>query len=312
MIGTKLIEEFVQSVALSHQVEGHSRISCLLLASPESGKTTIANKSTLSKHVVPVVFMTGKSVIREVKENPRLEFMLFNDLTVIRAMSSTASNFLVTTLNQFTQNERGKVGFAGKKTAGIERPIGIIGCMPFKTFSDKRSSWREFGFISRMLIFSYAYADEIVARIKDSIDDGSHVKKKTAEPLPKITKKIDVKTTEHIIRQVRNIADSKSKELGQLGIRILANYHCLVKAHALLMGRTTVTADDIAFLRAVDRHVSVKECPTLLVTPEHEEVRQWRKGKQSERSKNRTLDRESRKGIRSLNHVISTRQGQRR
>lgn len=264
MIGTKVVEELVQAVALSHLVKGYNRTSLLLMAAPESGKTTIAAASS-AQHVCQVAVISGRSILKEVHDHPATEFLLFNDLTAVRAMSATAVSLLVVILNQFTQGEKGLVAFAGKETELIERPIGIIACMPFKTFADHRARWREMGFVSRMIPFSYEYGAELVATIKDAIDEGVHREK--ARPRAKMPKParrpVTIAMPTKITRDVRRIADAKSDQLGQIGIRLLQNYHCLIRAHALLHKRHTVNRDDVKFLRAVDRFVSIMKCTPL-------------------------------------------------
>jgi hypothetical protein len=268
MIGTKLIEEFIQSVALTHRIKGYKRCSTLLIAAPESGKTTITTAASCS-HVTPIAVMSGRSVLKEVNDNEHCEFLLFNDLTSIRAMSTPASALLVVFLNQLTQDERGKVAFAGKDADEIKRAIGIIACIPYETFSDHRAKWKEMGFISRMVPFAYSYDAEIVAEIKNSIDNGTHEKsRKPRKGMPKEKKEqqvsifMDKKTT----ISVRALADERSKDLGQIGIRLLSSYHVLIRAHALLQNRRRVNKDDLTFLRGVDRHVSTTECAPLAHT----------------------------------------------
>ncbi len=264
MIGTKLVEELVQAVALSHRVKGFKRCSLLLLAAPESGKTTITRAANCN-HVLPVAVISGRSVVHEANTNPSVEFLLFNDMTTIRAMHTAAVNLLISLLNQCVQDERGIIAFAAKEKDEIKRSIGIIGCLPFKTFTDHRSRWREMGFISRMIPFAYEYGDELVAEIKDSIDTGNHNQRaQPRQKMPRIVRRpVSVKVSAAFTKEIRRLADSRAKQLGQLGIRLLQNYHCLVRAHALISKRTVVTKDDLVFLREVDKFVSVNSCTPL-------------------------------------------------
>lgn len=259
MIGTALVEELVQTVAVSHLVKGHRRVGLLLLAAPESGKTTIVKAATAA-HVCPIAIMSGRSVLKELKEHTQTEFLLFNDLTAIRAMSRPAVNLLILLLNQLTQDEHGAVAFAGKDVEHITRPVGLIACLPFTTFTDHRARWREMGFVSRMVPFAYHYPDELVARIKDAIDDG----RPTGDPhhLPRRTPRT-IRIPPALTRIVRHLADARANALGQLGIRLLQHYHTLVRAHALLGNHTTVTVTDLVFLRAIDRYVSIDHCEPL-------------------------------------------------
>lgn len=268
MIGTQLIEELVQSVALSHRIKGQKRVSLLLLAAPESGKTTVVNAANV-RHVCRVAIITGRSILREVKDNPHTEFLAFNDLTAVRAMSPSAVALLIVLLNQLTQDEHGLVAFAGKEVERIERSIGIIACLPFATFVDHRARWKELGFVSRMVPFAYSYSAELVAQIKDAIDTET-IKQKN-KPIQKMPQGIKAQTaitvSVPIVRRIRALADARALRLGQLGIRLLQNYHCLIRAHALLRGHTAVDATDMNFLRDIDAYVSITECRTLLDDP---------------------------------------------
>jgi hypothetical protein len=256
MIGTQLIEELVQSVALSHCIKHHPRVSLLLLAAPESGKTTISTAANC-QHVCRIALISGRSILREIREHPKTEFILFNDLASIRALSPSASALLITLLNQLTQNERGLVGFAGKDTEQITREVGIIGCIPFGIFADHRARWKEMGFVSRMIPFAYSYSPELIAEIKNSVDGGVHLSTTNPNaPMPRIAKKpIAVNVPKHITRSIRALTDARSTSL--------KNYHALIRSHALLKKRTEVDESDLIFLRAVDSYVSITECREL-------------------------------------------------
>lgn len=234
------------------------------MAAPESGKTTVAS-SARALHVTPIAVMSGRSILRTLKDRPATEFLLFNDLAAIRSMSAPATALLVTILNQLTQDERGLVGFAGKDNEEITRGVGLIGCLPFKIFVDHRARWKDMGFMSRMIPFSYQYGAELVAEIKDAIDEGSHGSRvNPVRKMPKPPRRpVAVTMPPAFVKEVRRIADARSSTLGQIGIRLLQNYHSLVRAHALLMKRAVVTRDDLTFLRAVDRFVSITACTPL-------------------------------------------------
>lgn len=64
-------------------------------------------------------------------------------------------------------------------------------------------------------------------------------------------------------KEVRRIADARATAEGLIGIRLLQNYHCLVRAHAISFKRATVTRDDMDFLRAIDAFVSTRKCLAL-------------------------------------------------
>jgi hypothetical protein len=260
LVGTSLVEDLVQSVALSHRIKDRERIGVLLLAAPENGKTTIATAAE-SDHVRKIAVITARSVMQLTGEKD-VEFLLFNDLSVIKALSKPTVALLINTLNQVTQGETGDAMFAGQTSVSIQRQLGIIGCMPFKVFSDRRSHWHEQGFISRMLPFAYSYNAELVATIKDGIDRGNG--KPKPKPMPKVPEKqITIRMSDKHTKSVRALSDAKAASLKQVGIRLLNHYHTLVRAHALRHGRKVVNDSDLDFLRAVDSFISITECKPL-------------------------------------------------
>jgi len=117
-----------------------------------------------------------------------------------------------------------------------------------------------------MIPFAYRYRAELIAEIKDSIDGGEHVKKRqSTRKLPRrsVQRPVSISLTDARTKVVRRLADAKATELGQHGIRLLANYHSLIRAHALLEHRRHVNDSDLAWLRAVNAYVSVSECRPL-------------------------------------------------
>jgi hypothetical protein len=261
LIGTSLAEDFVQSIALSHLVADHSRIGALLLASPESGKTTIATAAEC-KHVKRIAVITARSIMQLTAEKGT-EFLLFNDLAVVKSLSKSTTALLINTLNQVTQGEFGEAMFAGQTTYKIERQLGVIGCLPFRVFADRRSHWHQMGFISRMLPFAYSYNAELVMAIKDGIDNGKP--RNTPKPMPVIKSEepIRVRMTDKQTRIVRALADAKAAELDQIGIRLLKSYHTLIRSHAIRNHRNVVNETDLQFLRSIDSYISITECKPL-------------------------------------------------
>jgi len=116
-----------------------------------------------------------------------------------------------------------------------------------------------------MVPFAYAYHQHLIARIKNAIDDERYLKaRQPNHPMPRIVRRpLTIKIAPALTRAVRQLADARANTLGQLGIRLLLNYHSLIRAHAVLNRRRTVTKDDLTFLRSVDRFVSISDCRNL-------------------------------------------------
>lgn len=90
LIGMDFAVEVVQTVLLTGQLADEKPVSLLIIASPESGKTTAARRANISVEsdrpgeelAVALTDTTGKGLLKTIREHPKASHMIFNDLAI--------------------------------------------------------------------------------------------------------------------------------------------------------------------------------------------------------------------------------------
>jgi len=261
MIGTELVRELVECVILTGRIKKIEPVSLLLIAAPESGKTSIALERPCTA-IEAFADITGKGLHHILKERGHdITHIIINDMVAVLSHRQSVNKYTISQLNAWT--EEGIHAIA--TPMGIERfnsggvRGGVIASLTLELAKDSRMWWKKVGFTSRMLPFCYRYPDELNIRIKDFIDDnrGRKEDKKQAEfKVPKEEKIIEY--PELYAKHVRRLADSRSIALKEDGKRRLKQYHALIQAHALWRktNKPSVIEKDLDFLFAIDRFVS--------------------------------------------------------
>lgn len=266
MIGTEFLRELIESVILTGRIKGGDPVSLLLIAAPESGKTSVVLQRPC-KVVEAYADVTGKGIHKIIQAQPELTHIVINDLVATLSHKQSVNRYTISQLNAMT--EEGITAIASP--SGVEKfsagKRGVIASLTLELATDARHWWNKVGFTSRMLPFCYAYPADLIVEIKESIDhtaanprNGSRKPKaKKAFAVP--DKHIPVEYPEDMVKDIRQIADVRSMMMKEQGMRRLKQYHNITMGHALLRARTThtnavVNQDDVKFMKRMDRYVS--------------------------------------------------------
>ena len=259
LIGNELVRELVETVIMTGKLRGSSPVSLLLIATPESGKTSVV-LSKPCKNVKPFTDITGRGLQIVLQAKPEITHIVINDMVAVLSHKTSVNKYTMSVLNAIT--EEGVMSIA--TPSGIEDfPIGkkgVITSLTTDLVGDSRNWWNKVGFTSRMLPFCYSYPENLVLHIKDSIDhavtNGKNEKAIREFTIPKNEK--SVVYCEEFNKRVRRIADVRSSLIDEIGLRRLKQYHSLVQAHALLRNHSSaeVTEQDVEFLEEIDLYCS--------------------------------------------------------
>lgn len=261
MIGVELVRELVETVILTGRLKNIEPVSLLLIAAPESGKTSIV-LNRKCKAIEAFADITGRGLHNILKERGKeITHIVINDMVAVLSHRQSVNKYTISQLNAYT--EEGITALA--TPAGIERfPVGarggIIASLTLDLVKDSRCWWNKIGFTSRMLPFCYKYPDDLQIKIKDTIDEtrGRKVKKKEQKEFIVPASHAEVFVSDAMAKQIRRAADNRSEILQEDGKRRLKQYHALAQAHAVYRKRRTPIVDDldIDFLYRIDGHVS--------------------------------------------------------
>jgi hypothetical protein len=261
MIGTQLLRELIETIILTGRVEDIAPVSLLLIAAPESGKTSIVLEKDC-KTVKAFSDVTGKGLQLILAMNRDITHLVINDMVAMMSHRSSVNRYTVAMLNAITEEGL----FPTADPSGIHDfdcgRKGVIASLTMDLTQDGRNWWNKVGFTSRMLPFCYFYEQDLVLKIKESINaNGGHAKKKKSEPDQFIVPKEPIPTIypEELIARTAEIAGIRSRIMKETGLRRLKQYHAIVRAHAVLRDPTPgvkVIQADIDFLRSADLYVS--------------------------------------------------------
>jgi hypothetical protein len=262
MIGTEFLRETVETVIMTGKVRDVAPVSLLIIAAPESGKTSIVLEKQCEA-IKAYADVTGRGLHSILKYNTHLTHIVINDLVATLSHRQSVNRYTISQLNSIT--EEGITAIA--TPAGEENfecgKKGVIASLTLELAQDARRWWNKVGFSSRMLPFCYIYSDDLLLKIKASIDEsrGKHKELVTKNGngefrIPK--EPVGVTYKEEIAKHVRQVADVRSQVLEEQGMRRLKQYHGLIQAHALLRTRTkpAVNDDDLEYIYKLDKFVS--------------------------------------------------------
>lgn len=270
MIGTELLREVIESTIMTGRVRGIQPLSLLLIATPESGKTSIVLQKEC-KNVKAFTDITGNGIIKVIRQMPELTHIVINDMVAVLSHKQSVNKYTLAVLNSITEEGASSFSTPGGIEDIPDGKRGVIASLTTDLVKDSRNWWNKIGFTTRMIPFCYKYSDDLIIKIKDSIDaeNGRQDKKELKKPVfdpPKDKKKVNYPP--QMLEQVRRIADYRSQVLNETGFRRLKQYHALVQGRALLRSyaKAEVSEADIEFLKQVDMYINY-DMPRALEPP---------------------------------------------
>jgi len=282
LIGMDFAVEVVQAVLLTGYLEDEKPVSLLIIASPESGKTTATRNANVSVRsdghgeelAVALTDTTGKGLLRIVREHPRASHVIFNDLSITAGHKSHVVKYLFGVISAMTEEGLSKIadpgGISSYDGEGVK---GIIGCITPRLARDQRFIWNQTGLTTRMLPFFYEQGVNIQLKVRryhagllySNRPDGT---RSLVIPLKKMPVHVREDYREQILELANGVAKKLSKEgatrknadYKELGYRRIDQFLSLAKAHSLLThpgdDEPRVHRVNVEFLRKLARFVS--------------------------------------------------------
>lgn len=267
MIGTELLRELIETIILTGRVRDCDPCSLLLVAAPESGKTSVVLERPC-KAIEAFTDLTGRGIHMILAEKRDITHIVINDLVAVLSHKQSVNRYTISQLNALTEEGINKIATPNglQQFEGGRR--GIIASLTLEMVKDARYWWNKIGFTSRMLPFCYYYPEDLIIKIKDAIDEsggrknGNNISDKEFR-IPNSS--VHVKYTPTMIKETRYISDIRTAIMREQGMRRLKQYHSLAMAHALRRTRASpvVIDDDIEFIKQIDLYTSYQEPKAL-------------------------------------------------
>lgn len=253
----ELVREVVESVILTGRLKEHDPVSILLIASPESGKTSVVLEKECACMCV-LTDVTGRGLQELCKMKPEITHICINDLVAVTAHKSSVSRYTMAMLNAMTEEGIMATAFPGVVEEFKNGRRGIIASIPTTMAKDRRQWWNKSGLSSRMVPFAFKHSEDLNIRIKAEItkDRNSIAKKKGLFHIP--AAHIKVHMSPHHAKTIQALAETISSRMDEEGYRRLKQFRALACAHALLRTwrNPSVTERDLDFLSRITPYIS--------------------------------------------------------
>lgn len=257
MIGVGLVQELVRSVLLTGRVYNSSPVSLLLIAHPESGKTSIV-MSNLVESAIILTDVTGRGLLQLCQLNPAISHFIVNDLTVVMSHKPTVNRYTYGILVAMTEEGVSSVVTPAGITKYESGKRGLVACCTLSLARDGRAWWNRSGFATRFLPFCYQHSAGLILKIKSSIVRDAESDKEYVLNVPR--DKIHIEIPKPFRRAISREAEQVYKTLkdttDELGYRRLKQYLSISQGHAILSGKTFVGPDQIKFLERIRQYIS--------------------------------------------------------
>ncbi len=258
MIGLKLLEKIIECTILSPFIKDDKPISLLIVAKAESGKTSAMKRYRKTKGIVYVTDCTAYGLSRDILPkvvSGEVRTIVIPDLlTPLSKQTKTRLSFIAF-LNNLIEEGVAKIttySMIWDKDVAANLITGITD----EALRDARHSWAKMGFLSRFIIFSYAYDMSTIDQILKQYSKGGLITQYKLVKTPRGSVKVDLP------EELADRLDPYAKEIGQemelYGIRAKVNLRSLLKALAFRNDSKVVTEKEFSEFVELSHHFNIK------------------------------------------------------
>jgi hypothetical protein len=296
MVLTELLDEMLELTIFSSYIKNEKPISLLLVASPEAGKTRLVMRYKQNQGLVYLTDCTASGILDDYKVElgmGNIKHLIFTDLITPLAKNPDTRNSFIAFLNGLVEDGILEVHTRfNHHSIPLLKPVGIIGCIAPNPLEDNRRHWKNIGFMSRMIPFSWSYSKDSIKAIEESIQYQQYhedkpivlelpVKTTSGEKskvIPDYYYEAEIELEPELSGRLSGIAEIlserviKNEQTGQLeenqnksknsdnpyGFRLTKQLHTLAKASALKDKRSKVTEKDIEKIKTLSSWMNLK------------------------------------------------------
>jgi hypothetical protein len=261
LVHMEQLRKVVECTLISPYIRNEKLTSLLIVAKPESGKTSILKQYGLNKGIVYMTDCTAYGIQRDLL--PKLvsgeirTFMIPDLLTPLAKAYKTRESFIAF-LNNLIEE-----GVAKITTYAMvwdkEAKANVITAVTDQAIEDGRHEWAKLGFLSRFIVFSYSYDISTVAKILSSYS--THGTKLSTVNFSPPKKDVDIELSEEIAEKLNPIAVKIGEQFQIYGLRAKINLRSLIKCLAYRNNRRIVTEQDFDELLELADYMNFKYNP---------------------------------------------------
>jgi hypothetical protein len=246
----------LQTAFVTDNVDGYRPASLLLIAKPESGKTTTMKEFDS----LPFIYYSDEISVKPLidKVFPRIQtreirFVMTSDILNSIKKQATTKEPLIQTLKSLVDEGVKKIDTYHKYYT-FETPIkaGLICGITRSEFYAKQerysfySDFKRYGFLSRLIPFTYEYPIDRLDKIFHYVMSGKAEDSNVLVPkIRQLKKEKRYELNEQLFLHLQRVSIELAQYSDSYGIRVQKNLQKLCYANALLNNRDYVAKEDV-------------------------------------------------------------------
>lgn len=275
------VEPLIDIIKLTLQtayIKGlNTPINLLLIAKPESGKTSAVEmfkiKGTYTTNNLTQSLIVSK--ILPMIEHKGLKHLIIPDILNAIGKDKRTRQGFVNMIKTLIEEGITSLDTFHMRTNRVYKPpikCGLITAITTESWHGTYNSqyqrmeggvkhyWKNIGLASRLIPFSYEYTISKIRSIFKFIENEEH-QKLTVKPQKIKRKMVTVKGNSRLFEQLEMLSIKIGMNVGGYGIRAQKSLQALMKANALLNGRTEVTKEDVEKILKLGNWINYKFNP---------------------------------------------------
>ena len=244
MIKIEPLKKVIECALISPYVKDEKPISLLIVAKPESGKSTAMKQYRENKGIVYMTDCTAYGITRDILPkivSGEIKTIMIPDLiTPLSKQTKTRQSFIAFLNNLI---EEGVAKITTYSTVwNKDAKANVITAVTDEELIDARHSWAKMGFLSRFIVFSYSYNISTVTEVLESYSNHGLNQEESKVKLPKT--EIDIELSKDIADKLNPISTKVGEQFHLYGFRAKINFRSLLKCLAYRNNRKTVTDEE--------------------------------------------------------------------
>jgi hypothetical protein len=265
----------IQTAFITDRIDGYRPASLMLIAKPESGKTSTIDQFKNYPFIYYANELTAKTFIDKIfpkAENGQIRFVLIPDILNCVEKATYTKKPLLQTMKSMVDEGVTRIQTPWKDYE-YKTPVklGLISAITRESLYYTQgiqtsifNDLKRMGFISRMIPFSYEYPIDSTARIFNYLYGNTATPQERIE-IPKIQfldyNPLNIKNYEpksELFSQLQQISTQLSQFSDSYGFRIQKNLQKLCYANAMINGRNEVEQKDVDKILFLSRWMNFK------------------------------------------------------
>ena len=244
LIRVEALKKIIECTLISPYIANEKPLSLLIVAKPESGKSTVMKQYRECKGVVYLTDCTAYGLTREILPkivSGEIKTIMIPDLITPLSKATKTRQSFVAFLNNLIEE-----GVAKMTTYATvwnkEVNANVITAVTDEELRDSRHNWAKIGFLSRFILFSYSYSISTITEILNAYSEHGLTLGKIDLEFPKAH--VDIKLSPELADKIDPIVMKIGEQFRIYGLRAKINFRSLLKCLAYRNGKKTVSAEE--------------------------------------------------------------------